>query len=85
MICKKELKSSGQQRNNLAFARDTAAVAPSLQFLSVVVPFQLVVKNGAKVLLFTDNFNFVIVDNSFPRTVFLPPTVNNHLLGFSHI
>ena len=29
---KKELKSFDQQRNNLAFARYTAAVAPSLQF-----------------------------------------------------
>jgi len=39
-ICKKkkELKSFGQLRNNLAFARDTAAVAPSLQFIQCCHP-----------------------------------------------
>ena len=64
----KELKSFGQQRNNIVFARDTAAVALSLQFLQCC-PILACRQNGAKVLVFTDNFNFVVVDNGLPRTV----------------
>ena len=67
-ICKKELKSFGQQRNNLAFARNTAVVAPSLQFLLCCRPISACCQNGATVLVFTDNFNFVIVDNGLPRS-----------------
>ena len=76
---KKELKYFGQQRNNIAFARDTAAVALSLQFLQCC-PILACRQNGATVLVFTDNFNFVVVDNGLPRTVFLPPKINNFSL-----